>query len=317
MISRREKVRRRLAWLLNEAVSIPVTLATVAAFALLPRGRKFALSKPLGWICRAVLKRPIQEKMRTLFPEVAADPAAFRRLWSRYLRNVGLSVFEIMMLYRMTPEESREIVAVEGLEHLAGALKEGRGAMLLLNHLGNIGCMPSYFGLNGYDISIAGNAMPSAFVEGRVQSMYRAVGAKRVLLGDNLPSRAAQAFRRNGIFCTYIDLPVTEKHTHWFAFGPGEIRAHLGPAILALRNRVPVLCVNTVRIADNRHRLVIHPPMRGAAGGDVTAEARRLTHEALRLLYDDLRAAPEQWWAWDFTPVRRAAAVPPSNASHA
>ena len=314
----REKIRQRIAWVLNEAVSIPVTLAAVAAFALLPRGRKFALSKPLGWLCRSFLKRSIQEKMRLLLPEVAADSAAFRSLWSRYLRNVGLSVFEIMILYRLTPVESREIIAVEGLEHLQAALGEGRGAMLFLNHLGNIGCVPGYFGLNNFDITIAGNAMPSPFVERRVQSMYRNVGAKRLLLGENLPGRAAQAFRRNGIFATYIDLPVTAKHTHWFTFGPAEIRAHLGPAILAFRNRVPVLCLNAVRLADNRHRMVIHPPLRHEPTGDTTTDAQRLTHEALRLLYADLRAAPDQWWAWDFTPIRRAAAGEvPTEKAHA
>jgi lauroyl/myristoyl acyltransferase len=101
----------------------------------------------------------------------------------------------------------------------------------------------------------------------------------------------------------FIDYPVVRKHNRLLPFGGATLKVNLGPALLALRHEVPVLCVDCIRTGDNRHRVVVHPRLPRPEAEDREAAAAEMTRHALCLLARGVRAHPDQWWPWDWAEI--------------
>jgi KDO2-lipid IV(A) lauroyltransferase len=227
----------------------------------------------------------------------------YREFWRQHLIHVGYNVLEPEILHRKSAAEIREVMSLEGEEHLREALAAGRGVMILTNHAGPSACVPllSRF---GYDITVAGDAMLVPHLERKLQHVFDTIGAHRVLLGDQVPQRATAVFQRNSVFASYSDLSTAEKHTEWLPFGPAELRVPYGPAVIALRNRVPVLYTESIRLPGPRYKLVIHPPLQMPPPGRVIPNACAVMTQANAHLFQAICARPEQWWALDYVKVR-------------
>lgn len=227
----------------------------------------------------------------------------WRRLWESHSTYAALMLIELIHLHRLPIDEVLTRIAVEGEDHLRASLSSGRGAMLFINHLGNMACTVGGLAIRGYDITLAGNRIRVPFLERKIVEIHERVGARRVHLGQNLAWQAARVFRRNGIFATFFDFSVSRKHDVWLQFGSAEMSVSLAPAILAMRNGVDVLYARCVRLPANRHQITISPLVPQTCR-DVHADAGALMQEAIRLLYEDLSCRPAEWWPWDKAHLR-------------
>lgn len=229
----------------------------------------------------------------------------WRHLWQQHKNHVGTTAIESIQFGGMDREELLDRVELAGESHLQEALKLGQGVMLFINHLGNVGCIPAALGPKGYDISITGNAMPRPYLERKVTELYHHGGVKRILVGEQLPFKAARVFKRNGIFAAFIDYTVVEKLNYWLPFGKAELNTNIGPAILALRNKATVLHAVCQRLPNRRHRLTIHVPVPCPTTGNLMSDALALTKQEIGFLARELQGRPEQWWPWDCAQLRK------------
>jgi lauroyl/myristoyl acyltransferase len=275
----------------------------------LPERLTAAISVPLGGLIRKGMKRQIRGQAERALGPFAADADA-ARFWKRHLDHLGRCIFEGFHLTWLSDDTLRERIEVIGEEHLREALAGGKGAVLFLNHLGNPGALVASFGLSGYPTAFAGNRIELGAdgrmhcldrVEALVQRMYRRGRVERVLLGEGLPRRMAEILKGNGLFGLFMDYPVVWKNLVQIPFGGCDIKLNLGPAILALRHRVPVLAVTVLRTGLNHHRVII-TPIKAAEGSRGTAAATSLMTAAIGQLLTQLRPFPEQWWPWDYAP---------------
>jgi lauroyl/myristoyl acyltransferase len=292
-----------LVWLAR-----PLAAAMLLAFRLMPEPLGLSFARPVGRLTRIGKKREILSRLRVVLGPQLPAPA----FWPAHVVHLGRSVIEPVYFYHLPDAELVSRVSLSGAEHLAGALAQGRGAMLFLNHLGNPGAIVAGLGLRGYDLTIAGNALvasilgeevPLNYFEGVVQRMFARGHVRRALLGDRLPQRVTETLARNGLFAMFIDFPVGRKHNEPLAFGHANMNVSLGPAILALRHQVPVLTVTCLRTgADNHHHLAIQPPLEPTSG-PAHAAAAALMQSALDRLLPDVLAHPDQWWPWDWAQI--------------
>lgn len=270
----------------------------------LPHDWACSAAPGIGLLQRAGSKTRGVARMQTVLGADAHGAAGWSRLWHRHLRHVGLTAIEGLRFGMMNRSELVERVSLAGEEHLRAALERGRGAMLFLTHLGSLGVIPAALGPRGYDISITGNAMPRPSLERKVRELYAHGGVERILVGDRLPSRAAHVFRRNGVVASYFDYTVVERLNCWLPFGRAELMTNLGPALIALRNRAPLLYAECRRLAEGRFELRVSPLRAAAGAGDALADARSVTQAAIVRLAEGIEERPEEWWPWDCTQVR-------------
>jgi len=185
------------------------------------------------------------------------------------------------------------------------ALEKKRGVMFLVSHLGPMGCVPAALGSRGYDITMTGTPMHHPYFEKKLRQMLAHAPAHRAIIGDNLPQRAREAFARNGIFSTYVDYSVGEKHAVWLPFGQAELLANIAGAIIALRQRVPVFFVRCERRAKQEFEVELTELTTDfESTSDVRSRAVQLVRQTIDLLAPDVRQRPEQWWPWFIADIR-------------
>jgi lauroyl/myristoyl acyltransferase len=269
-----------------------------------PKKQAFMLSSLVGVAQRVGARKRSITNLQMVLGNENRTNQHWLELWAQHKSHVGTTAIESIHFGTMTREQLLEHVLLEGEAHLRAALKSGKGVTLLINHLGNVGCIPAALGPRGYDISITGNAMPRPYLEKKINELYAHGGVKRILVGEQLPFKAARAFRRNGIFAAFIDYTVVEKLNYWLPFGKAELNTNIGPAILALRNNAQILYATCRRLPGRRHCLTIHPPSPFVPTGNTVSDALLVTQKAIDFLADELGRRPEQWWPWDCAQIR-------------
>jgi len=276
----------------------------------LPERLTAAISAPMGKAVRRKSKRRILDQVEQALGPFAG-PDAEDQFWDLYCSHFGRCLFESFHLTWMNDTEVIDRVELVGEEHLTQALAGGRGAVLLLNHLGCTGALVAAFGMRGYPTAYSGNRIEVGTagrmwcldgIEALVQRMYRRVRVERVLLGEDLPKRMTAILKQNGLFGLFMDHPVVWKSLQPIPFERCNLTLNLGPAILALRHRVPVLAVTALRTGLNHHRVTIKP-LEVPAGARGTDAAAGLIEAAISQMLIQLRDHPDQWWPWEHAPL--------------
>jgi lauroyl/myristoyl acyltransferase len=278
----------------------------------IPKKQAFSLAWPAGAVQRLGTEKRSLANMQMVLGNDARSERDLKKLWIEHQKHVGTTAIESLHFGSMNKEELLDRVHLEGEDILRAALNVGRGVMLFINHIGNVGCIPAALGPRGYDLSITGNAMPRPYLEKRVTRLYEHGGVKRILVGEQLPFKAARIFKRNGIFATFIDYTVVERLNYWLPFGNAELNTNIGPAILALRSNATILYATCRRLANRGHCLTIHNPEAFVPIGDLTADATEATKRAIEFISRELQLRPEQWWPWDCAQLRPKQVVSPN-----
>lgn len=271
---------------------------------LQPRDRPTVLARALGRLHRGWLKRSTLAGMRAVLADRDWSAAQYEAAWRDYLWHVGLSTIEPVHLPRLSFDELRRQTVVEGEQHLEAALEAGRGAMLFISHVGSFTLIPTYLARRGYDVTVVTNEMRAPYLDKQFDLFFERAGVTRVRRGELVPQAAARTFGRNALLVTYVDVSIGNRHSTWIPFGPAEFRAPRGPAVLAVRHRVPVLFAGTHRLGEQRHRIDFRPPLEHARTGPASVDRWVLMRRTSELLLDEIRAHPEQWWGWAFPVIR-------------
>ena len=275
----------------------------------MPERLALSLAAPLGRILRTSNRQRILRHAREALGPGSTAESDPNRFLSNHCRHTGLSILEPLVFYGLTHAGMRERTRVEGEEHLRDVLAAGRGAILLLNHYGSIPAIAAALGPRGYDMTIVGNAMHATIgrrtyalpqSEQLAKRMLAYGGVERVTLGPNLVRDITRRLDRNGLVGLFFDVPVDLSHVEPFPFGHTHLLASLGPAILALRLKRPVLCVTSRRAGRNHHQITLSRPLDLPPPRPLRTAAARVTAHAWNRLAEDVRLEPEQWWQWDF-----------------
>lgn len=279
---------------------------TIALARLVPPKRTMVVAPLLGKLERGHRKRRCIENMMRFLGRESRSETEWEQLWNAHVLHVGQTLLELLAWEQMSAEEVMGRVSVRGAEHLRGALRDGRGAMVLASHTGNfVSVAPAVCRLGLHGCS-SGNAMPTPHLEKLFRNLVGRFGMEYRNVGSGIPSAAAATFRQAAQFIAFVDLSLAGKRDEWFPFGQAETNLSLGPALLALKHRVPVLGVSCRRLETTHHEVTFHPALPMEADGDARARARQLTAQALQVVVAEIRQHPAQWWQWDWAPLRRS-----------
>lgn len=273
-------------------------------FRSLPEARALPLALPLGFAIRWAQKRRTLEHMKAFLRHDDWTRSRWEELWRSHLTHLGHILREVIFWNRLPREQILDRVTVEGKEHVEEALRHGRGAMVLTNHLGNFFSLAPAAFQSRWNVCSVRNPQPLRFLERQIRSLTRKFCCHEEFIGGGVPAAAARTFRQNALLFLFTDFSEPDERNAWVPFGGVETRVSLGPALLALRHRVPVLCITCERLDAMRHRVVVHPPLVCPRTGHAHADAMVLTREALQIVAEAVRRHPEQWWPWDWVPFR-------------
>lgn len=282
---------------------------------VLPEKLARRIAPILGRTERGWRKQQSLSNMKLFLGIENGTESSWEQLWNAHMTHLGQTLVEILTWQDLKTDEVMHRISVRGEEHLREAMGPGRGVMVLVNHLGNFTSLAPCACRLGFAGCTSGNALPTPYLDRVLREILRRFGFDLQLLGSGLPAAAAETFRRGLVFSAFVDYSVAGKRDKWFRFGRAETNVSLGPALLALRHRVPVLCATCRRLDAMHHEVTFHPPLPVAESGDWRVDAHELTARALEVVANGIQENPEQWWPWDWAPLRAVAKQQPRETT--
>lgn len=221
------------------------------------------------------------------FPGLTGSERA--RLLEEHFRSLGFGLIEVALAWYADPAALREVVRVDGREHLEAALAAGRGALLLSGHFTTLEIGAARLGL---DAPVDGVYRPHAD-----PSMERASRDGRQRFGGLLLDRAdvrgmLRRLRDNRAVWYAPDQDPGPRHGVFAPFFGRPAATLTATARLARASGAPVLPFRVERRdAGRAWRVVIEPALADFPGGDEIGDAVRINEVIERWA----REAPEQY----------------------
>lgn len=311
--------RARKAWrvsLAGRCVQFGLYLGFRAGFwllGILPSTWAVPVGAALGRLTGVLHRRALGTARENLTAAGFPDAVAMA---DRVFRHFGITAVETARLTRELattgPGVLEHWVEIESLDALRRALTAGRGAMLVLPHLGNWELLGLALAARGLRTQTIGRAQDNPWLDRWVRAFREQTG-QRMMDKQGALRGALQALRRGELLLVLPDQYAGATGVPATLFGevvsaPGILGA------LATRCDVPVWFGSCVRVGPARYRLrlqeIATPPHAGAA--DVTTRV----FDALAAV---IREHPDQWlWMhdlWRRRHPRTAAFLPPVPAS--
>ena len=277
----------------------------------LPRG---VIERGGPWVAELFALRPSEKRLmverhqKRVSPELHGEELRHRA--RQVYRSYGRYYAESFRLPATSPGELDRRFRVEGYEHFAAALEEGRGMLVVLPHLGSWEWMAQWVArvLDVPVTAVVERLEPPALFEWFTE-LRREMGLHIVPLGPEAGKAVSQALKAGHVIALLSDRDITGSGVEVDFFGerttlPG------GPATLALRTGAPLVPVAMYDEPDGGHVAVVKPPLPVERKGSFREDVTRLTQDIATALEDLIRAAPDQWhllqpnWPSDRTPVR-------------
>ena len=262
----------------------------------LPKRSALILGSGLGHLLYFALKkrrRIALENLRIVFgDEMSTDEQA--RICRSSFQQVGKTAIEFLRFPKLTFDNIWEEVTVEGKEYLIQALRRGKGAIVFLPHFGNWELLAPVYGALIPDRAKAiAFPLKNRFLDALV-SQYREQLSLRLITRRRAVRETLRALKENYAVGFFADQNAGREGVFVDFFGK-PASAVRGPATLALKTGAPLLLSMDIRQPDDRHRVIITPPIDLEISGDLEQDVQTNTAHILKILEVYIRQYPDQW----------------------
>jgi lauroyl/myristoyl acyltransferase len=224
--------------------------------------------------------------------------------WHLWLAWRQFQSFTSLFVDRLRLLQGRDLaVRVEGREHLEELQAQGRGAVLLMSHVGNWEVAAYLLADLEPSLMLLMGQRRGQEVEARQKEELRRARVRLVQVAEGGGSpfdglEALQWLRCGGLVSLAGDVIWARERTVAACLAGGEVRLPAAPHNLALASGAPVVVFFALRRPDGGYTVRIHPPHWVQA--DQRNQRQQAVAESVQryaeLLEQTVREAPEQWY---------------------
>jgi phosphatidylinositol dimannoside acyltransferase len=220
---------------------------------------------------------------------------ALRRAISETFDSYGRYWWELFHLPADIEHDTIDArVVLEGAEHLAEGLVQGKGVVVALPHVGGWDFGGAWIARRGFSpAAVAEPVEPPELFEW-FADVRRAAGIEIVPLGPDAGSELLAILRDGRIITLLCDRDILGNGVEVEFFGE-RTTLPSGPALLALRTGAALLPAAVYFTARGGHRAVIQAPVPTEREGRLRDDVQRVTEALAGRLEELIRGAPEQW----------------------
>jgi lauroyl/myristoyl acyltransferase len=261
----------------------------------LPPRMGYGLARRAGGLLYRVspnLREAIAHNLRHVYGP-AADEAQMQALTRQVCVSIAKGHYELFRVSRLTLEEVRGLVQIEGFDHLEQALARGKGVIAVTAHLGNmdlVGQIPLAYG-----IPISGAVW---HVESERLFRYtlklRQSHGLRLFPSDGPMWGLIRALKRGEIIALPIDRDFAE-NTRIVTFFGQPARLPSGAARLSRATSAPLLPAFIERLPGDTFCVHIEPPIDVPHTEDAEADIAAAMNEMVGIMEHHISRHPEQW----------------------
>lgn len=284
----RKKLRRFFARLSLRFCSLIIKFLSLKNAYFLAR-----VSSQLGYLFATRQKRIALEGLRIAYGEQKSRKELKRIIKGCFLYLAKSGIETAFLMER--PHLIRERLKIIGKENLDSALNRGRGAILVSAHFGNFPLMLAKLSLEGYPVNVIVRYMRDKRIEEHFEKKRKQLNLHSIHTQpkDECVKRGIEALRRNEILCIQLDQNFGQKGGVFVDFFGKKAATAVGPVILSLRTKAPILPVFTIREKNDTHRIIIEQEIE-LKEKDLIFNVQRIT----QIIQDYIHKYPTEWSGW-------------------
>jgi KDO2-lipid IV(A) lauroyltransferase len=219
-----------------------------------------------------------------------------RSIAKKNFQNLGMSAIEFFRIPKMDVETFKKKVKIEGMEEVQKILKNGKGILLLLSHLGNWELMGLMSKVLGDPIAVIARPIKkNKWVNDMVAEVRKEAGLE-VIPTEKASQKVIRALSENRLVGILIDQRAKKSEGVWVDFFGKKAPSTPALAVLAMRTGTPVLPVFMIRNGYRKHRLLIKEPLQLVDTGNIKKDVETNTQLMNHALESIVRQYPDQWF---------------------
>ena len=272
--------------------------SALAGLGRLERDRALRLARMLVPLFALVSNRRRKGKLREFFGPSGKTPEECELTNAANLDYLANWAVEMGRRLVRPTQELTQLVSVEGEQCIRSALDKGRGVLVVSAHTGAWWHIPMWLGLRGYPVTAVFKTMTFGHARDYALHVANRYGFKLCFLEGGAGLAVRRALEKNELVYLSFDVGMRRKQAVLLPFGHAGMEIDCGPAVLALRQRAPVVQATCALLQNGRSQLCFQNVFDGEDG---TTSAESLCARWLELFYTELCERPGQWWLWSFT----------------
>ena len=255
----------------------------------------------LGYRPLGIRRRVVERQIAAAFPGL--DDAGVTRIARAAYEHLGRTSIEATMLARLGRDAVLDLFeGADGWDIVEQALAMRKGLIFVTGHLGNWELAGAYVAARGIPLDAIARRMSNPLFDRYVTETRSRIGMVVVHDADAV-RRTPRSLRDNRAVAFLADQGVLGLASTFVPFFGRPAKTPRGPAVFALRLRVPVVFGVAVRQPGGKYRLVFEPVLvedTGDRDRDVDTIVARYT----AILERWVRRYPEQYF-WHHRRWRR------------
>lgn len=208
-------------------------------------------------------------------------------------KNLGMNGSEFFYYYSLPAHKIRQMITVEGEENLKRILAKGRGAIMVMGHIGNWELIALPLSRAGYKLCPIVKTQTNSLMN-KVIDDYRTSVGMRTIPKTGFLRPIIEAFNRNEIVPFLMDQNAGNTGVPLEVFGR-VAPIPRGPAEFALKNNRPVFFTYIIREGFRKHRIVISEEIELSRSGDYEVDLRENTARFIGMIQTVIAQYPDQW----------------------
>jgi len=232
------------------------------------------------------------DNLTRAFPEYRRE--RILRIACSAFESIGVSLFELLWVPRMTRESIRNLVHLENPEEIREVISRGRGLILVTAHFGNWEmCAQSVVAELGIPLHVVVKPQSNPYIDKQINERRELLGNKAIPMAHAVReiSKALQEGHAVGI----VGDQSAAKESLWIEFFGRKVPTHPGTAVFALRNSAPMMIGFTIRQPDSTYKLRFDEVPVADLTDFSPATVEELTRRHVQLTEAIIRQHPEQW----------------------
>jgi lauroyl/myristoyl acyltransferase len=223
------------------------------------------------------------------------DNPEVRQIARRCMRNFCKYIADMLRYHRADEKFFDTHFQLSGRDNLDGALKEGKGVILVSFHMGNLDLGIRLLSSQGYPV----NAIVDKLEWSKQLNIFlqkpRAHNGAKLINSKEISTHILELLRKNEIIALMIDCPNC-LHGVKVKLGQKWVLLPTGAATLAMRTGARLIPCGLVRTSNNTFRGIIGRPIEYHQSGKMVEDVKNLTQNTVLALEEMTRQFLDQWY---------------------
>ncbi|MGE3538428.1 MAG: lysophospholipid acyltransferase family protein [Candidatus Tectimicrobiota bacterium] len=284
----RQTLANRLLYLLIVGV--------LEALARLPRPLGYWLGARFGDVAYVCLRRRRRITLENLALAFGGEKslAERRRIARATFRHLGQHLIDFSHLGH-SAQAFASMCRVEGLEHIQALLERRAGLLIISAHFGSWELSSAVAPQFPAPLHVIVRPLDNPALQ-RLTEDYRHAAGYRTIPKREALATCLKVLRQGEIVALLMDQSSLRRESVPVEFFGVSAYTPMGPALLALRARCPVVSGFLICEGPGRHRLVFSPEIPVQRTGNLQQDIVVTTQAFTRIIETYVRRYPEQWF---------------------